>query len=300
LRPERKSSLGRYHRPIGPEEYEELCRRVAEVVRKATPADAVVAVVSKGDPRLLEFEGRSGVHFPLDDEGRYAGFHPEGSEDAIAWIESIRAAGTHFLCLPATAFWWLDHYQGLANWLTAHCDVVARDDDTCVVYDLVRAPGAAPHSDATPPATTQIGPLLDALLPDRALLLALGPVENLASAGRTFEQLPPDPDSSLRRLAGLKDERPAFIVVARSATSHLDHVLESFLSRRTELIARRQQLCDLLRLKPPLDDGARISGESRSAHPAPDPAESLEGEAAKRLSDRLERLGLPGQDSSGA
>lgn len=271
------------------------------MVRKATPADAVVAVVSKGDPRLLEFEGRSGAHFPLDDEGRYAGFHPKTSEDAVAAVESVRAAGTHFLCLPATAFWWLDHYQGLANWLTAHCAVVAREDGTCIVYDLARAPGATPASNEPSPATTQIGPLLDALLPDRALLLALGPVENLAASGRTFEALPPEPELSLRRLAALKDGRPTFVVVAKGgAAPRLDPVLERFLSRRTELIARRQQLCDLLRLKPALDGGSRISDESRSARPAPDPAESLEGEAAKRLSDRLERLGLPGQDSSDA
>jgi hypothetical protein len=59
---------------IGPEEYEELCRRVGAMLADATPAGATVAVVSKGDPRLLDIEGREGRHFPSDTEGKYAGY----------------------------------------------------------------------------------------------------------------------------------------------------------------------------------------------------------------------------------
>ena len=105
-------------RRIGPEEYEELCHRVAAVLRDATPEAAVVAVVSKGDPRLVEIEGRDGRHFPGDSEGRYAGYYPRTSEEAISHLEEARRAGVEYLCIPATALWWLDHYQatgGLAR-----------------------------------------------------------------------------------------------------------------------------------------------------------------------------------------
>jgi hypothetical protein len=237
--------------PIGPEEYEELCRRVEAVVRDATPADTAVAVVSKGDPRLVEIEGRSGRHFPADADGRYAGYHPRTSEDAIAQVEALRGAGTGFLCLPATAFWWLDHYQGLAAWLSAHCRVAARDAETCVVYDLLRSPSApAGPSEAAAPAAARVRSLLDALLPEEALLLvAGGSGDGLSAPGREVSPLPPDHAEAARRLEALEDDRPAFVLIARGATGPpLDPSLEGLLGRRADLVARRENLCDLLQV----------------------------------------------------
>src|SRR3712207_2672412 len=51
--------------------YQQLVRRIREVVRTALPAGATVIVVSKGDDRLLELDGRRGWHFPQNERGVY-------------------------------------------------------------------------------------------------------------------------------------------------------------------------------------------------------------------------------------
>jgi hypothetical protein len=251
---------------IGPEEYDELRRRVGAVVRDATPPHAVVAVVSKGDPHLIEIEGRTGLHFPRDAEGGYAGYHPKTSEDAVAQVESLRGAGAQFLCLPATALWWLDHYQGLAAWLNAHCRVAARDPETCVLYDLMSPPedGAASTAAAGPVdrATAQVRSLLDALLPEEALLLVAGrPLEGLAAPGREVSRLPTGDVEGRRTLETLGDERPAFVLVAREGSAPPpDPSLESFLARNATAVARRENLCDLLQVS----RGGNSSGAAQS------------------------------------
>jgi hypothetical protein len=288
---------------IGPEEYDQLCRRVGAVVHDTTPPDAIVAVMSKGDPRLIDFEGRTGLHFPRDAEGRYAGYHPKTSEDAIAHVESLRGGGCQFLCLPATALWWLDHYQGLAAWLDAHCRVVARDPGTCIVYDLLRPPGGAEAS-LEPDAivNAQVRSMLDALLPADALLLVVGAsVEGLAAPGRAVESLGSSRTIGLRRLAALEEDRPTFVLIARDiGAPSLDEAFESLLAGRTEPVARREHLCDLLRMRasPPGRSAAERSDRldtGATRHEA-----SLRGTAAQALAARLERLGLPGEDSSDA
>ena len=60
----------------GVDEYRALVRRFAELVRSAVPADATVAVVSKGDAELLEIDGRAAWHFPQRTDGTYAGLPP--------------------------------------------------------------------------------------------------------------------------------------------------------------------------------------------------------------------------------
>lgn len=116
---------------------EELPERVRAAVREALPADVPVAVVSKGDERLLELDGRLALHFPLGEDGGWAGFYPADSAEAIAQLERLRACGARFVVFPAPAFWWLDHYGGLREHLERRGAVAA--DDTCRVYPLEAA-----------------------------------------------------------------------------------------------------------------------------------------------------------------
>lgn len=260
------------------------------VVQSATPPDAIVAVVSKGDPRLIEVEGRTGVHFPHDAEGRYAGFYPKTAEDAIAHVEALSRHGTQFLCLPVTAFWWLEHYRALAAWLDAHCRVAAHDPETCVIYDLLRAPNEpAEAADAGAGADAQVRALLDALLPENASLLVTdGALEGLAAPGRTVARL-----GSGRALGGGGPaDRPTFVLVRRdkSATPPPAAVVD-LLGRHTEPLARRRHLCDVLRVKAGPDESG--TEPPKAATMAPGPSSPLGGEEAERLSNRLERLGLP-------
>ena len=116
--------------------YLQLIRRIREVVRGALPAGSIVVVVSRGDDELLDLYGRRGWHFPQDEEGAYPGHYPAGSTAAIAQLESLRARGAEFLLLPATAFWWLEHYGGFRRHLEERYEVVAEREDACLLFDL--------------------------------------------------------------------------------------------------------------------------------------------------------------------
>jgi hypothetical protein len=89
---------------------------------------------------LLQFEGRTGCHFPETDTGVYAGYHPRDSADAIAALEAAIERGHQYLLFPGTSLWWLDHYDRFR----AHLDTRYPrlwSDRQCVLYD-VRQPGA--------------------------------------------------------------------------------------------------------------------------------------------------------------
>ncbi|HEU4735685.1 MAG TPA: hypothetical protein VFS48_01505 [Solirubrobacterales bacterium] len=272
-------------------------------MRDATPVDAVVAIASKGDPGLIEIEGRTGLHFPRDAEGRYAGHYPKSSEEAVAHVESLIEGGAQFLCLPATASWWLEHYQGLAAWLDSHCRVAARDPGTCLVYDLLAAPGEATAAAEVDAAVAQLRSLLDALLPEEASLLVAGTaVDGLSAPGRSVAPLGAGEPATLQRLETARAEHPFFVLVAKDALAPpLDPALEGFLERHAEPVARRAHLCDLFRIEAARSESAGAVpsrlGEGEGG-PSSDP--TLQGETAKTLSERLERLGLAGEDSSGA
>jgi hypothetical protein len=95
-----------------------------------------VVVVSKGDDELLRLDGRWAWHFPQSEDGVYAGQYPASEEEAIAHLESLRAKGAQFLLFPATAFWWLEHYEGLRRHLKSRYRVVADRKDVCLIFDL--------------------------------------------------------------------------------------------------------------------------------------------------------------------
>ncbi|HKH65116.1 MAG TPA: hypothetical protein VKA35_06600 [Solirubrobacterales bacterium] len=280
-------------RRIGPEEYEELCRTVGTAVAEATPPQSVVAVVSKGDPKLTDLQDRSGLHFPSDADGRYAGFHPRTSEEAIAQVDTARAAGAEYLCIPQTAFWWLEHYQGFANWLGAHCRSVGNRPDACLIYELLRSPAPATQ----PGAEGQLRSLLDALLPGQALLFTIGfSSENLSAPGRTVTPLSRSSAFGLRRRLSDVPEQPAFVLVSRrEGEEPMEAALERSLYAIATPVARRESLCDLLQVKS-LDSGSRISRSPRVGDEPSEPPSPLDGEAADKLSKRLERLGLPGDN----
>ena len=122
------------HRP-GPA-YRRLVPGIREVVRKVIPAGAKLLVISKGDPDLLDLDGRDARHFPQDADGSYAGYHPAGSADAISHLRSLQRAGAGYLLIPGPALWWLEHYAGFAEYLTAIGEEAFREADLCVIFRL--------------------------------------------------------------------------------------------------------------------------------------------------------------------
>ena len=122
-----------------PRHYVALVDRIRGIADEALPAGATVAVVSRGDYRLMHLGGRQAWHFPRTETGLYAGYHPRTSEDAIDHLEALRAAGADFLLFPATSIWWLDHYEGFRDHLEGRYPRALDDPAVCVAFDLTRS-----------------------------------------------------------------------------------------------------------------------------------------------------------------
>src|SRR5436190_14273203 len=123
-------------------DYAGLVSRFREIVRRAVPPGAIVAVVSRGDHELLDLPGRSAWHFPQRADGVYAGYYPADSFAAIAHLESLREQGAGYFAIPATSRWWMDHYDAFRRHLEQRYRPVVRSDETCVLYALERASGS--------------------------------------------------------------------------------------------------------------------------------------------------------------
>lgn len=125
--------------------YQEFLSRFQELVRQGVPHDATVIVVSKGDAELLKLGCRRAWHFPQRGDGVYAGYYPSDSAAAITHLEALRKKGGEFLLIPAPAFWWLDHYDAFRRHLESNYQIVLRDEKTCLVFGLNRAPSVPPE-----------------------------------------------------------------------------------------------------------------------------------------------------------
>ncbi|HEX6385857.1 MAG TPA: glycosyltransferase family 2 protein [Anaerolineae bacterium] len=119
------------------QQYRQRSRRIRKNVSDLLPPDATVLVASKGDEELLKLNGRRAWHFPQTEDGVYAGCYPADSAEAIAHLEALRRKGGDFLLLPATAFWWLDHYEDFRQHLEMQYPCIWRDE-CCLIFKLSR------------------------------------------------------------------------------------------------------------------------------------------------------------------
>jgi GT2 family glycosyltransferase/glycosyltransferase involved in cell wall biosynthesis len=131
-------------------QYQQLIRRVREVVSAVAPPATTVVVVSKGDDELLNLDGRQAWHFPQNEDGTYAGFYPANSAMAIAHLEALRAKRADFLLFPHTALWWLDHYAEFKQHLERHYRVVLHQEETGVIFALHNEEATPPDTASTP------------------------------------------------------------------------------------------------------------------------------------------------------
>jgi GT2 family glycosyltransferase len=113
--------------------YGYLVEGIRDAVEDHIPPAARVLVVSRGDRELVRLDGRSGEHFPQDEEGGYAGHHPADSEDAIGELERLREAGAEYLVFPSTSIWWLDHYRPFARHLARYRKL---HSGRCEIFEL--------------------------------------------------------------------------------------------------------------------------------------------------------------------
>jgi GT2 family glycosyltransferase len=122
--------------------YRELVARVRTLVSDRVPTRATVAVISKGDGELLRLDDRLAWHFPQAQDGGYAGHHPADSEACIEELERMRACGAGFLVVPATARWWLQHYDRFGAYLRTRYETIA-DDRSAAIFSLRPRPAHA-------------------------------------------------------------------------------------------------------------------------------------------------------------
>jgi glycosyltransferase involved in cell wall biosynthesis len=122
--------------PPEPSPTDDTATRVRSALVAAVPEGAQVAVVSKGDERLVELPGRRGRHFPEAADGAYAGFYPGDSADAIDHLEALRERGVDYLAVPAPSFWWLEYYPDFYRHLLSRYRLVAYVEETCLVFSL--------------------------------------------------------------------------------------------------------------------------------------------------------------------
>jgi len=212
-----KSGTASGSTPLLPDEYGNLIEGVRETANSMIPRNATVAVVSRGDEELLRIGPRRALHFPQDEFGRYAGYHPQDSDAAIAALEEMRARGGEYLLLPSTSFWWLDYYEGLRRHLDEHYPAIASTDD-CMVFELLATgaqPGGGDADTHEVSAATQIRQLA-APLDD--LLRALLPADAAIAVAATGDgDIPSFADARAVPLADGGDGIASFLAAAQDA-----------------------------------------------------------------------------------
>jgi glycosyltransferase involved in cell wall biosynthesis len=127
------------------EEYERFVRQLQESLSRVVPTGSDVLVVSKGDDRLVQIRGCAAGHFPQDESGRWPGYHPETSTEAIEHLEMLRGRGAELLVFPKSSFWWLEHYEEFLDHLQSNYRLVHRDAE-CQVFSLGSAAARSPDS----------------------------------------------------------------------------------------------------------------------------------------------------------
>jgi hypothetical protein len=215
--------------------------RVRLLVRSHVPAGRPVAVISKGDERLLRLDGRPATHFPSTPTGEYAGYYPADSAAVIAHLAEIRRRGVEYLIVPATSFWWLDHYADFGDHVRSRCTEVAREDGVAAIYALVRgsaavAKGRQSSEDALLPGMRA---LVTSLIPeDEEVLVMTGGHDDLLDVGRKARPFPSAPTGRAR-----------YLIVPRTSFDLIDesHQVREYLECCRK-IALREQICAIFEL----------------------------------------------------
>lgn len=110
-----------------------LCRASQMIAALVPPGAALILVDEdhwKAGPSLM---GRKCFPF-LEQNGGYWG-KPSDDLTAIHEIGRLRQAGASFIAFAWPAFWWLDYYSGMRQYLRAGFRCI-HEDDCLVVFDL--------------------------------------------------------------------------------------------------------------------------------------------------------------------
>jgi hypothetical protein len=250
-------------------QYRQMIERLRTLVTGAVPSGATIAVASKGDPELLNFENRIGWHFPQWADGSYTGFHPKDSAAAIKELDHICGKGAKYLVFPATGSWWLEHYAEFARHLHDHFEIVARDDRTGVVFGLLesatrRAPVQQAQNGDDSHLARQVQALLGSILPPAAKVLVVsnGDPELTDIDGCEGLHFPQDTDgeyagyhpadsqTAITHLEQLRRDGAQYLVFPKPSAWWLRHYVDfrRHLESRYRAIIRQRHVCTVFDL----------------------------------------------------
>ena len=249
-------------RHISSVEYEQLISGIREVVYRVVPLNATVLVVSKGDDQLLELGARQTLHFPQDEQGQYAGYHPADSDAAIAMLEDLREKkGAEYLLLPSTGFWWLDHYEGFRQYLEQRYQVVDSGEHCWIVglskgIDLAADAPLMAEAPSGPDLLHPMREVVEGLLPATARIafLAVHPEDLADLDGHEAWLMPQGAAESVAQnesLKKLEESDIEFLVIPAAAFAWLDDhpQLTERLRSRHRFITRQEHLCEIYELR---------------------------------------------------
>ncbi|MEZ0264845.1 MAG: glycosyltransferase [Phycisphaerae bacterium] len=94
------------------------------------PAGQSFVLVDEARFGVSEVDGRPARPF-LERDGEYAGPPPD-DDTAIRELQRMRAEGARFIAFAWMAFWWLDHYAGLHDYLRQSFPCVLRNERLAV------------------------------------------------------------------------------------------------------------------------------------------------------------------------
>jgi hypothetical protein len=115
-----------------------LATQLEEIVVALLPPQSVPVVVSLGDPELVALDGRESWEFP-----RAAGAR---DEVAIERLGQFVESGAEFFVVPRSAFEWLARRPALIEYLERHHRPVTRQENVCLIYELVPPAAGAPDA----------------------------------------------------------------------------------------------------------------------------------------------------------
>jgi hypothetical protein len=253
---------------LSAEDYSRLIERIRQVVDTVLPPHAKVLVVSRGDDELIELGGRSGWHFPRQDDGSYMGYHPADDEAAITHLEQLRARGAEYLLLPSAAFWWLDYYRGFADHLQERYTTVAYEPDSCLVYEL---------------SERFLSDVVRALVPEDSRIAVLsrysGDVAGLPSETTTALTASEADSDAVDRLEQAVADGVNFLVIPRTMFGWLEQHpdFSRYLRTRHWFVTRQELACELYELSAEPSGTARGAAEADAPSAAGTPRDHARG-----------------------
>jgi hypothetical protein len=107
--------------------------RATQEIASVVPSAATFVLADEDQWGADEFvAGRRRLPF-LERDGQYWGPPPD-DQTAIQELERLRRAGTGFMVFAWPAFWWLEHYSGLHQYLRSGFHCVLENDRLVVFY----------------------------------------------------------------------------------------------------------------------------------------------------------------------